>query len=71
MSIKNQYADKCFGLPVEQVKYFEELTEDQQAAARTRFGRLGVERYVYAVKRDGSLVANRERFRPEWGETRY
>ena len=61
------YAVRCFALPVEQVKWFDELTEEQKAQVRYHFGDGGVlEKFVYAVKRDGNLVSSRERMRPEW-----
>lgn len=58
---KEVYARKLFGLPVGQVRTFEELTASQQAEADRYFGPAGSDRYLYAVKMDGSLVWHRER----------
>lgn len=63
---KKLYADKCFALPVEQVKTFSELTTEQMAQVWYYFGNYNPNGYVYAVKRDGNLVSMRERKRPEW-----
>mgnify|MGYP001610465843 CR=1 FL=1 len=52
MQRKEPYTNRCFALPVEQVKY--------------HFGLPGADHFVYAVKRDGDLVSSRERLRPEW-----
>lgn len=65
--MKSLYARGCFGLPVEQVKTFDELTELQQDEVYWRFGRQNPDNFIYAVKRDGDLVSQRERKRPEWG----
>ena len=56
---KKPYADRCFGLPVEQVKFYDELTADQTAQVVYHFGRLYADSFVYAVKRDGNLVSMR------------
>ncbi len=65
--MKSLYARQCFGLPVEQVRFFDELTEVQQDEVYWHFGRQNPGNYIYAVKRDGGLVEQRERKRPEWG----
>lgn len=64
---KQLYADKCFGLPIEQIKFFPELTTEQMAQVYFYFGNAGPNNFVYAVKRDGNLVTKRERKRLEWG----
>jgi hypothetical protein len=66
-SHREVYADQCFGLPVEQIKTLDELTEDQLAEVHWHFGRLNLGDFVYAIKRSGDLVEQRERKRPEWG----
>lgn len=65
---KQTYADRCFGLPVEQIREYDELTEEQLLQVYRHFGRhrLTNRGYVYAVRKDGNLVAMRERLRPEW-----
>lgn len=63
---KRPYADKCFGLSVEQIRFFAELTTEQMAQVYYHFGNLNPNNFVYAVKRDGHLVEMRERKRPEW-----
>ena len=56
------YARK-FGLPSEQVRFFDELTPKQVEEVRQLFsaGLIGVENYVYAVKRTGKLVWGRHK----------
>lgn len=60
--VKERYA-RQFGLPVEQIKFFGELTLDQVEEVRYYFtaGLIDVDKWIYAVKRDGHLVSNRER----------
>ncbi len=65
--MKKPYARGCFGLPVGQVKTFDELTEAQQERVYWYFGRQNPGNFIYAVKRSGDLVWQRERKRPEWG----
>lgn len=67
MAMKSLYAHQCFGLPVEQIKTFDELTEDQQQSVYWHFCRQNPGNFIYAVKRSGDLVEHRERKRPEWG----
>jgi hypothetical protein len=61
-AIKAFYARKL-GLPEGQIRFFDELDEAQVAEVRQEFsaGLVSVDRYVYAVKRDGHLVSRRER----------
>lgn len=63
---KQLYADKCFGLPPEQIKAFDELTPEQQGRVHYFFGKCDTGRFVYSVKKSGELIHNRERIRPEW-----
>lgn len=60
--VKERYGRK-FGLPAEQIRFFGELTPVQVEDVRRYFtaGLIDVENYVYAVKRGGALVWNRER----------
>lgn len=60
---------QLLALPVAQVKFLDELTEEQVQAVRMTFsmGLVNCGAYLYGVRRDGSLVPNRERIRPEWG----
>ncbi|MCG3207229.1 MAG: hypothetical protein FOGNACKC_00829 [Anaerolineae bacterium] len=67
-SVRRMYASRFFGLPVEQVRYFDELAPAQKEQAYWWYGKTNVEPYVYAVKRNGDLVAKRERRKPEWGD---
>ncbi len=62
---KRHYA-RQFGLPSEQIRYFDELTSDQVEEVSRQFSArlIDVEGYVYAVKRDGGLVPRRIRRDP-------
>ena len=62
MSAKYHYARE-FGLPEEQIRFFDELTPAQVEEVRRYFsaGLVNVEKYVYAVRRDGHLVWGRRR----------
>ncbi len=66
--MKSLYAHQCFGLPVEQVKTFDELDEYQRVAVYWHFGHQNPSNFIYAVKKSGDLVERRERKRPEWGD---
>lgn len=57
-----EYWARQFGLPVSQIHSYEELTAEQKGQAQYQFGAgtRGYENYIYAVKRDGSLVSRRE-----------
>lgn len=61
--VKRYYARRFFCLPVDQIRYFGELDEAQIKEVRKYFssGLVNVGQYVYAVKRDGRLVWQRER----------
>lgn len=66
---KKLYADRCFGLPVEQVKYYDELPPALKNRCQQLFGKTNVAKFVYAIKKSGDdLVDRRERLRPEWGD---
>lgn len=62
MEIKRRYG-RQFGLPAEQIRFFDELNEAQVEQVRQYYsvGLVDVEKYVYAVKRDGTLVWRRKR----------
>jgi hypothetical protein len=62
---KQHYAHE-FGLPEEQVRFFDELTPAQVEDVQRYFsaGLVGVDNYVYAVKRNGRLVWNRLKRNP-------
>ena len=62
MNEKGKYLDR-FGLPEEQLRFFGELTPGQVEEVRRQFSAalVGVEDYIYAVRRDGTLVPARER----------
>ena len=55
---KQPYA-RAFGLPVEQIRIFHELTTEQLNYARKEFSLYRAADYIYAVKRDGGLVSRR------------
>ena len=63
--VKEHYGN-LFGLPAEQIRFFDELTEAQVEEVRQKFtaGLVNVANYVYAAKRDGGLVPRREKRRP-------
>ncbi len=65
--VKEHYAG-LFGLPADQVRFFWELTPDQIEEVRHYYtaGLVNVNSFVYAVKRDGHLIVNRQRRRPEY-----
>lgn len=65
-SAKYWYATKLFGLPEAQIRYYGELTKPQTAQCHYYFGVAGCEAYIYAVKRSGDLVWNRELLRPAY-----
>ena len=48
-----------FGLPAEQIKTFDELTQDLVNEVQRVYGLYNADLYVYAVKRSGELVWNR------------
>jgi len=55
-------AARSFVLPVEQIRYYTELTGFQKIEAGRYWGTLpAYTNYIYAVKRDGSLVWDRKR----------
>jgi hypothetical protein len=58
---KYYYATKFFGLPTEQIKFYDELTSEQKAKVTWIFNALKPDDYIYAVKRDGTLVSKREK----------
>jgi len=62
MTLKSFYAKK-FGLPIEQIRFFGELTEEQKECATYQFGtgRAGYDAYIYAIKQSGGLVPRREK----------
>jgi hypothetical protein len=68
--IKGRYRE-LFGLPADQIRFFDELTESQVELVRRYFtaGLVNVEKYVYAVRRDGGLVARREKRNLLWERT--
>jgi hypothetical protein len=63
-------ASRQFGLPVDQMRYYNELTEREQAEAQKYWGKIPpYERFVYAAKRAGGLVWRRfsiERLGKPW-----
>ena len=60
--VKERYC-QIFGLPAEQIKFFDELTESQVALVRRYFtaGLINAGSYIYATRRDGGLVMRREK----------
>jgi len=60
-AIREHYADKYFGLPTKQIKWFDELTKAQQGQVAWYFNLINPDNYVYAVKQDGNLVTRREK----------
>ncbi len=64
---KKIYAVRCFGLPVEQIRLWSELSKSEQALVLYHFGnKQKNDRYVYAVKCGGGLAKRRELLRAEW-----
>jgi hypothetical protein len=57
--MKAYYAIGNFGLPCEQIRYWNELVERHKRDVFWKWGKVNPENYVYAVKKDGSLVNNR------------
>lgn len=58
--MKQIYA-RDFGLSVDQLRFFGELTEAQQAEVERLFNLINPGDYIYAVKRDGGLVWERKK----------
>jgi hypothetical protein len=58
MTPKERYAHK-FGLPSDQIRYYDELTKTERKEVFYQFGDHKPENYVYAVKRAGGLVWRR------------
>jgi len=54
-----KYYARLFGLPVEQIRHFDDLTTEQKSEVAHYFSSIGVVKYVYAVKKDGHLVWSR------------
>lgn len=52
---------RLFGLPVEQVFFFEDLTTALKNEVVYHFSSTGVNKFVYAVKEDGHLVWGRHK----------
>jgi hypothetical protein len=65
-SARYWYATTFFGLPENQIKYYDELSAEQKERCHWLFGKTNADQFVYAVKQDGDLVSRRERKRPEW-----
>ena len=56
------HAARRFALPVDQVRYYGELTDEQRDIAARHWGKIPpYGDYVYAAKRDGGLVWDRYR----------
>jgi len=55
---RRRYA-RVFGLPVEQIRLFGELSEQQDEGVAKMWGRYKADQYVYAARRDGGLVPRR------------
>lgn len=58
-NVKDYYA-RQFGLPVDQVRFFDELTDDQVSEVFWNFSPVDPEKYVYALKSTGKLVSSRQ-----------
>jgi len=50
-----------FGLPVEQIRHFDDLSPQQQDEVAYHFSTIDASKYIYAVKRDGHLVSIRHK----------
>jgi len=57
---------RAFGLPPTQMRYYNELTAAQKDAVLEQFGNYRADQYIYAVKRDETLVWRREDLASEW-----
>jgi len=55
---RRRYA-RAFGLPVDQIRLFDELTEQQDEVVAKMWSRYQADQYVYAARRDGGLVPRR------------
>lgn len=54
-------ARNIFGLPVDRLRHYHQLTGDQQHQVSWIWNAVSPDRYIYAVKSDGLLVMRRER----------
>lgn len=59
-------AAAIFGLPVEQIRFYGELTELQSRWVTWTYNTIAPDDYVYAVAVSHNMVPRRERIRPEW-----
>lgn len=55
------------GLSADQMRTFEELSDEERAEVEWQFGLFRADSFLYAVKADGGLVARRWRFAPRGG----
>ena len=56
---KRERFARLFGLPVDQIRLFDELTEEQVDEVQQVYSLYNADAYVFAVKQDGGLVWNR------------
>lgn len=59
-SVKRYYA-RLFGLPVDRIKFFDQLTIDQKNRVTYLFSSIGANKFVYAIKADGEMVWSRHK----------
>jgi len=57
---------RWFGLPVEQIRFFDELTPQQKEIVYWEFGGFNAEDYVYAVRKGAGIVTRRGALKDEW-----
>jgi hypothetical protein len=60
MNGMDHYA-RLFGMPVEQVFFFKDLTTAQENEVAYHFSSIDASKFVYAVKEDGHLVWSRHK----------
>lgn len=66
MAAVRKSAAEVFGLPVERIRFYEEMCDVEMRWVRFVFDSIEPEAYIYAMTSMRSLLPRRERLRAEW-----